>query len=182
MAGIDGFIAATSRLAAGFPQTPSGSRAFVLAFCERMAYIRLADIRAPWRFLKQMEGAPPLAWGTDGFRQSLLDDSNPARHYAAFLFVGYWLPWLPGALALWLWELAGFLRYGFCWSAPDVRSGFIGLWHGQLVRRYGHTILPSLLSRDLRESVSASHVCGGSRERRIDRTAPEPGQRIGPQA
>lgn len=169
-AGIDSFIVGTSRLASGFPQTQAGTRSFVLAFGEQTAHIRLTDIRNPLRFLKQLVGAPPVAWGPDGFRWSLLDDNNPARHYAAFVFVGYWLPWLLGALILWLWELVGFLRYGFYWSMPDVRSSFIGLWHGRMVRHYGHTILPSLLARDICETGRGWSRLSDSGRKILERT------------
>jgi len=151
-AGLPGFITATSSLAARFPLTSNGTRRFVLAFGEEMAYIRVQDAWNPWRFLRQMEGNPPTRWGTDGFKRGLVDDRNPARHYTAFVFVGFWLPLWMALLVLWLWEVAGFVRYGFRWSQADMRSGYAGLWHGRLVRRYGHTILPSLIARDLAES------------------------------
>jgi len=152
--GLTGFIAATSALAARFPLTRRGTQRFVLAFAEQTAYIRVQDAWNPWHFLRQMEGAPPVRWGTDGFKRGLVDDRNPARHYAAFVFVGFWLPGWMALCLLWLWELAGYLRYGFRWSQPDTRSGYVGLWHGRLVRRYGHTILPSLLARDLARNLA----------------------------
>lgn len=152
LSGLPGFIAATSQLASHFPLTPDGTRRFVLAFAEQMAYIRVQDAWNPWRFLRQMEGNPPALWGVRGFRHSLVDDRNPARHYTAFVFVGFWLPGWAAALALWLWEFAGFVRYGLRWSQADIRSGYVGLRHGRLVRRHGHTILPSLLARDLAET------------------------------
>jgi hypothetical protein len=150
--GVNGFIHATSALAAQYPMTRSGTRCFVLAFGEQMAYIRVQDAHNPWRFLRQMEGNPPTRWGTDGFKRGLVDDRNPARHYAAFVFVGFWLPGWMALLLLWLWEFAGYVRYGLRWSQADTRSGYVGLWHGRLVRRYGHTILPSLIARDLAET------------------------------
>lgn len=150
--GLPAFIANTSQLAARFPQTGAGTRAFVLAFGEAAAYIRVQDAWNPWRFLRQMEGNPPVRWGTTGFKRGLVDDTNPARHYAAFVFVGFWLPGWPALLLLWLWETAGYLRYGLRWSQADMRSGYVGLWHGRLVRRYGHTILPALIARDLVET------------------------------
>ncbi len=146
--GVGAFIVMTSQLAALFPMTPAGTRAFLLAFAERFAFIRLQDIWNPYRFLRQMEGVPPVQMGVAGFKHSLLDDPNPARHYTAFVFVGYWAPNFCGLLALWLWELAGFVRY-FYWSRSDMRSGYVGLYHGRMVRRYGHTVLPALMARDL---------------------------------
>lgn len=151
-AGLDGFVAAVSRLAARFPATTQGTRRFVLAFGEETAHIHVQDAWNLWRFLRQMEGNPPVRWGTDGFKRGLVDDTNPARHYAAFVFVGFWLPGWMALLVLWLWELAGYVRYGFYWSQADMRSGYVGLWHGRLVRRHGHTILPSLIARDLAET------------------------------
>lgn len=150
--GLAGFIANTSQLAARFPLTRDGTRRFVLAFGEDAAYIRVQDAWNPWRFLRQMEGAPPVRWGTAGFKRGLVDDTNPARHYAAFVFVGFWLPGWLALPVLWLWEMAGYLRYGLRWSQADMRSGYVGLWHGRLVRRYGHPILPSLIARDLAET------------------------------
>ncbi len=130
--GINGFIQSTSALASQFPLTPEGTRRFVLAFGEEMAYIRVQDAWNPWRFLRQMEGNPPTRWGTQDFKR--------------------WLPGWMALLVLWLWEFAGYVRYGFKWSQADTRSGYVGLWHGRLVRRSGHTILPSLIARDLAES------------------------------
>lgn len=146
--GLSGFVASVSRLAGGYPVSGAGSRRFMLAFGDHYAYIRLADLRSPVRFLRQLSGAPPHQFGVDGFRAALVDDSNPARHYAAFVYVGFWLPGWLALLVLWAWEVAGFVRYGE-WSQPDIRSGYVGLYHGRLVRRHGHTILPSLIARDL---------------------------------
>jgi hypothetical protein len=148
--GVHELIAQTSEIAAQHPLSSWGTLRFLLVFAERFAFIRLQDLWHPVRFLSQMEGAPPIKLGMDGFKHSLLDDTNPARHYAAFVFVGYWLPNFLGLLVLWLWELAGAVRYGY-WSQPDVRSGYTGFYHGRLIRRYGHTILPSLMARDLTE-------------------------------
>jgi hypothetical protein len=150
--GVRRLIAETSLLAARYPLSPAGTRAFLHTFVDRYAFIRLQDMWRPYRFLSQMEGAPPVRLGIDGFKRALVDDINPARHYTAFLFVGYWLPNLLSLLVLWSWEFLGFLRYGFYWSNPDVRSGYVGLSHGRLLRRYGHTILPALMARDLTES------------------------------
>jgi hypothetical protein len=146
--GLSGFIASVSHLAAGYPLSRTGSQRFILAFGDGYAYIRLADLRHPLRFLRQLSGAPPLQFGTEGFRTALVDDKNPARHYAAFVYVGFWLPGWLALLVLWAWEVAGFVRYAY-WSQPDIRSGYVGLYHGRLVRMHGHTILPSLIARDL---------------------------------
>lgn len=155
--GIDQFIDATSQLAQHFPLTPRGTTDFVLTLSDYCAYIRLQDVRYPYRFLRQMEGNPRMRFATGGFKNGLVDDENPARHYTAFLFVGFWLPNGVGLVALWLWELAGSVRYG-AWSQADIRMGYVGLYHGRLVRRYGHTILPSLMARDLVESGGWSRL------------------------
>jgi hypothetical protein len=65
--------------------------------------------------------------------------------------VGYWLPAPLALLMLWAWEIAGFVRYAY-WSQPDMRSGYVGLFHGRMLRRYSHTILPALMARDLTET------------------------------
>jgi hypothetical protein len=118
---------------------------------EDFAYIRLQDVTRPKTFLRQMAGAPPIRIGTRGFRGDLVDDAHPARHYVAFLVAGYWLPRWAALLVLWLWELAGFVRYGGKWSWPDVASGMLGIRHGRLVRRYSAVILPALLASELAE-------------------------------
>jgi hypothetical protein len=151
--GIAALIAGVSQAAAQAPPGPGGATQFVLRLGEDYAYIRLGDLVNPWRFLRQLEGQPPLKLGTQGFNASLVErgDANPARHYTAFLFVGFWLPSLLAVLVLYGWEFLGFLRYGFHWSHEDMLSGCYGIRHGRLVRRYGPTILPSLIARDLAE-------------------------------
>jgi hypothetical protein len=116
---------------------------------EDFAYIHLHDFRNPIRFLRQMEGQPPIRLGTAGFRRELVDDRNPARHYMAFVAMGYWLPRLLALTVLYLWEVAGYLRYGFKWSEADMLSGLTGVRHGQAVRREGAEVLPALMERDL---------------------------------
>ena len=124
------------------------SRAFILASAERYSYIRLADLWRPLRFLRQLSGKPPQCFGVRGFRHALVDDQEPARHYTAFVFVGYWLPTLLALPVLWLWELLGLVRYG-SWSQPDIRSGTVGIRHGRAVRKAGFAVLPTLVARDL---------------------------------
>jgi hypothetical protein len=127
------------------------ARWFVVQIGERYANIRLHDVRRPLRFLGQMAGAPPLQFGVEGFRHELVDDLNPARHYTAFVFTGYWLPRWVALLVLWLWEMARFVRYRGHWSRADMVSGQVGVRHGRLVARYGPTILPGLMAADLGE-------------------------------
>jgi hypothetical protein len=147
--GFDDFLAMLNVYASETPPGKEASARFVARLGEECAYIRLGDIRHPLRFLRQMAGAPPLRFGTSGFNPALVDDANPVRHYAAFVVVGFWLPWILGIAVLYAWESAGFFRYRGAWSARDVASGRIGLSHGRQVRRQGHQVLPDLVRRDL---------------------------------
>lgn len=149
--GVDALIAAASHYVWEAKQRGEGTGRIILRLADEFAFIRLGDVLKPLRFLKQMEGVPPLQVGTDGFRTDLVDDQNPARHYLAFVFLGYWLPGWAALAMIWLWEIAGFVRYGGEWSWPDVASGNLGVRHGQLVRRYGATILPMLIAAELAE-------------------------------
>jgi hypothetical protein len=149
--GIDAFVADVSRRVAVSSPDWQGTARFVQGIAEAYAFIRLQDMRSPLRFFKQMAGAPPVQFGNKGFRRSLVDDQNPARHYTAFAFVGFWLPVVLATLVLWTWEILSFFRYGGHWSAADMRMGQVGMQHGWLVRRHGPTILPSLIRRDLAE-------------------------------
>ena len=148
--GVDGLISDVRRRAAGLSRDRHQTNQFVLHIAEDYAFIRLQDVTRLRKFLGQMAGAPPIRFGTQGFRPAIVDDSNPARHYTAFVFVGYWLPALPAILTLWIWEIAGYFRYHFRWSANDIRCGLIGIRHGRLVRRHGPGILAQLIARDLK--------------------------------
>ena len=147
--GFDAFIAYLSTQAQAAPPGFAGSAWYILRVSEDCAYIRLQDMWQPLRFLRQMAGAPPLRFGTGGFSPEHVDDSNPARHYMAFVFVGFWLPPLLGVLVLYAWEIAGFLRYRFQWSPHDVTSGKLGLRHGGIIRTYGPTVHPALVAAEL---------------------------------
>lgn len=149
--GIDALIAAASRYALEAGAAGLGTAQVIRRLGEDFAYIRLQDIWRPRTFLRQMAGAPPLRIGTRGFRAEWVDDAHPARHYVAFLVTGYWLPTWAAMLVLWLWEMAGFVRYGGKWSSRDMASGRLGIRHGRMVRRYGAVILPSLLASELAE-------------------------------
>lgn len=151
--GVDAFIAGVSAYASAAKPGWWGTVRFILQIGEAYAYIRLQDLYNPLRFLKQLEGAPPVRLGTHGFSPVIVEpgDANPARHYTAFLFVGFWLPPILAVPVLYLWEVLGFLRYRFHWSDEDMRSGYYGIHHGRLVRRYGPTVLPALIARDLAE-------------------------------
>jgi hypothetical protein len=93
--------------------------------------------------------------GTEGFRRELVDDHNPARHYMAFVAMGYWLPYFLALAVLYLWEIAGYLRYGFTWSPADMKNGLVGVRHGNAVRRNGIGVLPELMVADLAASPDA---------------------------
>ncbi len=150
-AGLDAFIAGVSGYAAQAVRQGRGNVWFVRRIAEAYAFIRLEDIGRPARFLRQMAGVPPVQFGTSGFKTSLVDDPNPARHYTAFVFIGFFLSYSLAVLVLWMWEIAGFIRYRGEWSWPDIANGRIGIRHGELVRRYGPTVLPGLIARDLAE-------------------------------
>jgi hypothetical protein len=146
MSGLPGLVRATRQY---IVEANGDSSKVVQRLAEDFAYIHLHDFRNPIKFLRQMEGQPPIRLGTAGFRRELVDDRNPARHYMAFVAMGYWLPRLLALAVLYLWEVAGYLRYGFKWSEADMLSGLTGVRHGQAVRREGVEVLPMLMERDL---------------------------------
>lgn len=150
--GLRRLIDEISALAAQVQPGWRGTVRFVLRISADYAYIRPQDAWRPLRFLKQMAGVPPIQVGTDGFRADIVDDYNPARHYMALLFIGFWLPRPLAWLTLYVWEIAGFIRYHGHWSQPDIRCGLIGVRHGRLVRRYGPTVLPGLMAAELSET------------------------------
>jgi hypothetical protein len=152
---IDHFIHRISSLAANSPPDSIGTISFILRLGEEFANIRLQDLyRHPLRFLLQVNQAPALRLGASGFAAHLIEGpyDNIARHYSAFVFVGFWLPMPLALLTLWIWEGLSFIRYAGHWSQPDIRSGLIGLRHGRLVRQYGPTILPGLIAGELAEN------------------------------
>ncbi|MEM7129155.1 MAG: hypothetical protein AAF702_22680 [Chloroflexota bacterium] len=151
--GISAFVEDVARCAESCGEDRRGAICFVLELSEQYSYIRLRDLVRPIRFLKQINSAPPRQVGTYGFRSELVDDDNPARHYMAFVFVGFWLPYLLGVPVLWAWEFLGFLRYRFTWSQRDVRLGYVGLKHGRAVRRRGPNVLAPLIAKDLGDSM-----------------------------
>ncbi len=104
---------------------------------------------APVSFSAPSHDTPPRQLGTSGFHADVVDDLNPARHYIAFVFVGYWLPTPFARAALWIWEVASFIRYRGHWSAKDITSGNIGIRHGRLVRRFGPVVLPGLIAAEM---------------------------------
>jgi hypothetical protein len=149
--GVQAFGADVAQQAAEMGSDWPSKVQFILCIGERYGNIRLQDLRRPLRFLKQLISAPPRGFGVSGFKAELVEDAkdNPARHYIAFVFVGFWLPALLGSGVLYTWEILGFFRYGGHWSVPDVRIGKLGLQHGAQVRRHGPQVLPMLIIRDL---------------------------------
>lgn len=150
--GIDAFIRAVEKQAAIAIEQNTGTNAFILKIADDYAFIRLSDLHRPLKFLKQLAGAPPIQFGTQGFRPDIVDDKNPARHYIAFVFVGYWLPFVFGWLVLWGWEILGYFRYRFQWSPNDIRCGMVGLRHGRMVRKEGVQVLADYIRRDLKST------------------------------
>ena len=149
--GVAAFMADVKARAAKSMAAGQSTTQFILDIGDAYAFIRLQDWRTPLRFLKQMAGAPPIQFGTRGFKRSVVDDKNPARHYTAFVFVGYWLPTPLAFIVLWAWEMLGFVRYRGKWSQADMRCGRLGIRHGRLVRQQGPGILAGLIERDLTE-------------------------------
>jgi hypothetical protein len=168
--GLDAFLAYVSAQAGGAPPGFAGSAWFVLRIGADCAYIRLQDMWQPLRFLRQMAGNPPLRFVAEGFDPHLVDDSNPARHYVAFVWLGFWLPRTLALAVLYAWEIAGFVRYGLQWSQKDVRSGLIGLRHGAFVRQYGPTVLPGLVAGELSPRPSGSQCRPGQQQPASDKS------------
>jgi hypothetical protein len=149
LGGVDALIRYVSAQASVAPAGWAGAAWFVMRTSEDGANIQLRDMWRPLRLLRQMAGAPHVRFGTEGFDTDLVDDRNPARHYLAFVFVGFWLPVLLATIVLWVWEVAGFIRYRGAWSQRDIACGKIGIRHGALVRTYGPVVLPALIAADL---------------------------------
>lgn len=147
--GIAGLVTYLMDCANGCVDDTAGRRAFIARIGSDCAGIHLENVRQPVRFLREMQGNPPLRFGTSGFAPTLVDDLNPARHYVAFVVVGYWLPFILGLGVLYFWEIASFFRYRGSWSQNDVRSGIVGLRHGRAVARLGVGVLAGLAARDL---------------------------------
>ena len=147
--GLDAFIAYVSEQAVRAPRGWSGAAWFILQLSEECAGIRLQDMWQLPRFLHQLVNVPPRCFGAKDFNPRLVDDLEPARHYVAFVFVGFWLPRWLALLVLYAWEVAGFARYRGQWSQRDVNAGLIGLRHGRWVAALGPTVLPALIASEL---------------------------------
>lgn len=151
--GFDQFNAYLQATARRAPEGWPGSVWYILRIAEDCAGICTQDVVRPFSFLRKMAGAPPLRFDVSGFSPKIVDDDNPARHYIAFVFVGFWLPEILAVPLLYAWELAGFVRYGGYWSPKDVVSGRIGNTHGRWLRRTSPAVLPALAAQAL-----ASHT------------------------
>lgn len=152
LAGLQGLIAATQRYSA---EEEGKTPKVIQRLGEDFAFIRWQDMRSPIKFLRQMAGNPPVRLGVEGFRPDLVDDENPARHYIAFVVMGYRLPYPLALVVLYLWEVVGFVRYGGVWSKEDMQSGSFGVRHGHAVRRQGIKVLPGLMAADLAVKASS---------------------------
>ena len=147
--GAHAFIADMRHYVAQADPGPSGTKQFIWDISERYAYLCKKDLRDPIRFLKQAAGKPPIQFGTADFNPQLVDDENPARHYTAFVFLGFFFAYPLAVIGLWLWEVAGFIRYKGQWSQRDITCGYVGIRHGRQVRKHGPTVLPNLVADDL---------------------------------
>jgi hypothetical protein len=145
--GLDQFLDYLQIIATQAPPDWAGAVWFILRIGEDCAGIRLQDGATPLRFLRQMANAPPLQFGTSGFSPAIVDDDNPARHYVAFVFVGFWLPTFLAILVLYSWEMAGFVRYRGYWSPNDLASGRLGIAHGRWLQRTAPAVLPGLAAQ-----------------------------------
>lgn len=156
--GLEAFVATIESAAHQCQDGKQGRRRFVGELGSLCAGIHGENIfRHPIRFLSEMQGNPPLRFGTEGFSPDVVDDLNPARHYMAFVVVGYWLPMVLAIPVLYAWEIASFVRYKGHWSQKDMHSGMIGIRHGRAVARSGVDVLGPLVRRDLgTEAIGAS--------------------------
>ena len=148
--GINAFIEAIKQQAAQTSPGWKNTAQFILRISDAYAGIRFKDIRHPRRFLMQLTGNPPVRFGKQGFNPELIDDSEPMRHYIAFVFVGFWLPYPLAGAFLWIWEILGIFRHGI-WGEADMKLGWSGIEHGGHVRRHGPIVLSHLIKRDLGE-------------------------------
>lgn len=147
--GIDAFIDYLCRQAGQVVSGRMGSTQFIGRVAEDCSNLRVREIARPLVFLRQVTEVPSHPFDATGFRPGVVDDELPARHYIAFLAVGYWLPAPLALLVLYLWEIAGFVRYRGLWSRRDLASGKIGIRHGRYVHSLGPAVLPGLVAGEL---------------------------------
>lgn len=128
---------------------------FVLALARRCANVDFGALGRPRRFWRMLRQEPPICFGPRGFRAGLVDDFHPARHYSAFVLVGFFLP---GPLARafgWLWEWAEGVALGQ-FSPRDVGLSRLAARHGRAVRQRGPAALPALIRADLCEATAGT--------------------------
>ncbi|MSP13068.1 MAG: hypothetical protein EXR62_08925 [Chloroflexi bacterium] len=149
--GATGFVARVQYYAGLSSQHTRSSHWFIDTLACQFAGLDLADWWRPWRWFRAMGSAkPPEDMGPAGFRVDLVDDNRPARHYVAFLMIGYYLTYPLGWLVMYGWEILGWVRYG-SFSRTDILLAKVGLQHGVMIRRDGPEILADLIVRDLLE-------------------------------
>lgn len=142
------FAAYAGALAGQTAAQKRGATWFVLELARQAANVDFGELRRPWRFWRRLRQEPPVCFGPRGFRPALTDDFHPARHYSAFLLVGFFLPNPLGAAFAWLWERAeGWLLGSF--SPRDVGLARLAVRHGRAVRHEGPAALPALIRRDV---------------------------------
>ena len=121
------------------------------------ANVDLRRLRRPLRFWHSLRELPPVRFGRDGFRRALVDDYHPARHYCAFLALGFFLPaWLAVPFAR-LWEWAEGVVFGE-YSPRDVALSELAIRHASALRRAGIDELPALIRRDLCQPIEENHA------------------------
>ena len=124
---------------------------FVLELARQCANVDFGELRRPWRFWSMLRQEPPVCFGPRGFRPDLVDDFHPARHYSAFLLIGFFFP-QPLAVAfsrLWEWSEGVILGQ---FSPNDVRMSQLAIRHGRAVRRAGPASLPALIRCEICEA------------------------------
>jgi hypothetical protein len=118
----------------------------------RCANIDLRRLRRPLHFWRSLRQLPPVRFGRSGFRAALVDDYHPARHYCAFLAVGFFLPTFLAIPFARLWEWAEGVVFGE-YSRRDVDLSVLAIRHARVIRRSGIEHLPALIRRDLCQSA-----------------------------
>jgi len=137
-----------------------GARWLALTLAHQCANVDFHLLRRPLHFWRALRQEPPVCFGPRGFRGSLADDFHPARHYSAFLMIGYFLPYALAAAFAWLWEAAeGIFLGGY--SRCDVALSRIAVRHGNILRRQGPAALAPLILRDLCEPEQAGAQSSG---------------------
>ena len=146
--GCPAFAGYAETLAAQAAHEGRRTRWFMLELARQCGNVDLSRLGHPIRFWRSLRELPPKRFGNIGFRAELVDDFHPARHYVAFLMIGFFLPY-PLALAFgWLWERAEGIVLGE-FSPRDVALGRLAIAHGRTVRQAGPAALPALIRKEL---------------------------------